>query len=308
MHAEPSYLDTAIIDAALATVHATLSQLGTGYPTLGTEYESASKRLRVIADDMARAFRLAPWAGPAGEIFAVESLALVSAVVELAELDRNVTFATRRQAGGVMQARSGLHEIAADLEKTKAAAIALANSGNRPESLALQEAAAVEATSKGNVVVEKLSAITTAQALKMAQLRTSLVILERQLGGGFVPIGPQRGGIMSVAPAELGCMAAGIAECSTRLAAAWSVGPWILEEVRLTHGSGLTEAFNSTLAEFETLHGRVLATIWSEVELRATSLARAAGMYEQRDTAAADMLQGPTKRQKLGTELHPRVG
>lgn len=294
--------NTAIIDAALAAVLQIRSQLGTGFPTLGTEYESASQQLRVISQEMERAFCLAPWSGPAGELFALESQALTSVVAELAITDRNVALATRRQAGGVIQARKNLEQIHADLHAAKTTAITLADSGNVPESLALQEAAAASATSKCSGVVQELKVVTRSQAAKVGRLCSALTIMQRQLRGGFVPIQPQLSCIMSVAPGQLGAMAAAVRHCATALRTQSIAGPRILEEIRLTHGSELTEEFNFSLAQLETIHINMLADICVAIDARAARLAGAANKYEQCDTFAAEDLQA-RKRHKPCTEI-----
>ncbi|MBY0441434.1 MAG: hypothetical protein K2Q25_04760 [Mycobacteriaceae bacterium] len=298
----PVVPNTAIIDAALATVLETKNQLGIGFPTFGAEYESASQQLRAISQEMVRVFQLAPWSGPAGEMFAIESQALANFVAELATVERNVAMVIRRQAGGVIGARKSLDEIHADLHAAKTAALALADSGNEPESLTLQEGAAANATSRCSGTVQELEVVTTSQAAKMANLCSGLTIMQRQLSLGFVPLRPQLSSIMSVAPGKLTNMATAVSHCAIALQTQSIAGPRILEQVQLTHGSRLTEEFNSCLAEFEAIHIKTLATICGGIDARATSLANAASNYQQCDTLAAENLQ-PKKRQKIFCEI-----
>ena len=298
----PAISDTAIIDTALAAVLETKNQLGTGFPTFGSEYESASQRLRAIAQDMEQVFGLAPWDGPAGEMFAIESQALATFVAELATVDRTVSLLTRRQAGGVITARKSLDEIHANLDATKTAARALIDSGNVPESLTLQEVAAANASAQCSKAVQELKVVTAGQTTKLAGLQFNLSIMERELSLGFVPVQPQLTSIMRVAPGQLGRMSTAVGRCAAALQAQSIAGPRILAEVRLTHGSGLTEQFNSMLAQLEATHSKTLATICGEIELRGMRLAQAASKYVQCDTSAAEIMQD-RKRQKLALTI-----
>lgn len=277
------------IDPMLEIVHNTRALLGNGSPKAGSRYVITAEWLLEIAEYMRQTFVATPWEGLSGDAFGIEGLALASCVDEIGAIDRRVARAIARQAAGVRQARTGLDAIATELCAAQIEAEARAASGDVLTSSLLEEAIAKDAMAKYHLVIEDLNTVTANQASEMDQLSDVLTdIPNHMLGGRYAAITADDGGMVSVTATELTYMAAAVAKSSTEVAAAGHAGPWLLDEVRWTHGWKLTETFNSALAMFEARHGELLATISREIELRATNLSSAALMYESIDAEGAE--------------------
>lgn len=279
---------TPIIDAELGVVEATKAQLGHGPPTTGAEYRLASERLGAIAAAMVAVVGEAPWEGPAGVTFAAEMQAFGSALRKVATTDRVVALVMDGQAAAVLAAREGLAGIGRDLFVARAKAQTLGGSGNFLASDALQNAVVALAESKRSAVFAELSGITAGHAALVTELSGDLALVGEWLSAGSVR-SSSVGGSVSVSPEGLARMAVGLNNCSKDLEAQLCLGPEVVADVRLTHGSGgVTDAFDVALAGFEENHVAILCTLQGEINARAASLARTSGMYELCDNDAAE--------------------
>lgn len=239
---------------------------------------------------MTRGVASTSWGGLAGYVFAGAVSVLDDSVTLLSVLDYDVALCLDAQAREIWVTRAELDAIVADLRVVKKSAIAFVAIGNAVMSVEVQVTAAEKAVSRSRAAIEKLRGATDTHAGKMTQVSQSVVGIEERLGAVAVPLRPQFDGTVVVSEAVLGSTAAVLRGCSTTLAAEWGMGSSTLEEVRLTDGTVITEAFNLSLEKFEAAYGQALFAIWHEVEHYADILTRAAGMYEEYDTAAARIL------------------
>lgn len=281
------YVATLIIDKEDAIVEETEAQLGGGRPpTTGGPYRSVTAELNEVAEELRQACRRAAvWQGPAGIVFAAEINTYCDLVTQMAVIHWAVAQLIDKQVTAILVARKALEDIAFRLvvEKTKAQSAAL--SGTPAASLAIQSAAAKEAEYRRRAVVAKLVDITAGHAAQVSTFRKTMTGLAKKLGGGAAGAAFPflDASTMVVDTATLASVASAVGNCSIALTGLLYAGPWIVDEVRLTHGNGITGGFNAALALFESARDTVLTAAVGEIDARATSLDDAVEMYEECD-------------------------
>ncbi|MBY0441317.1 MAG: hypothetical protein K2Q25_04170 [Mycobacteriaceae bacterium] len=286
------YIDTPIIDAEQTVLEKTEAALGGGRPpTGGEQYQAVTVELRKVATDMDGACTTATsWQGLAGAAFALEMQAYSSLVTQMATAHVVAAQCLDVQAVAVLDARNGLEEIACQLVMRQIEAHNAALLGNLPASLEIQQAAVDEAEFRRKAILTKLADITANRAAQMNRLGVSMARSAKMLSSTTVD--SLADSAVTIETAVLMSLASAVSNCSATLTGLLYGGPWIVTELRLTHGNSVTQGFNAAVAIFEETRDAVLAVALEKVDARAASLSEAVEAYAECDEVCGSELGG----------------
>lgn len=256
-------------------------------PARGTEYKPASEQLDVVAESLAGVGMVA-WQGETGQNFTTQMATLNRVLQEAAPLDLGMFHVIETQALAIMAARRELRAIHARLLAASAEVKTFEAEARFTEAAAVEFAAAAQGEADRNTAWDTLKAATAANSACVTESTAALDVLSDEVD---VPPGrlTSGGGSVSVEPETLTRLASAsvLGGCSEDLRAQLVVGTKVLEEVWLTHGTGVTDAFKQALATYTSARATILSRIRTKVDACVAALPRISSVYQSSDQSAA---------------------
>lgn len=285
---------TAIIDNAIASVAATRTSLGFMDPEPGESYGIRSYQIRAIAERLIANNAMITWDGLAATSYILKIQILVHSSQSLAIIYETVEFCIDQNAMAVVTARTQLDNTIGYLHIEKAAAEALNNSGCLAASMALQNRAALVATSENDRAISELQAVTADNTAMLNTLHPNIADLRVLVDSGSIPQDPLGGnnGLLQVDATSLRFASHGLTERSIEFATERRMAEIenVPVKVARTHGRHFTAAFDHSLARFERDQNLLLLRIEARIAEIAENLNSAANLLEQSDTVTAGTL------------------
>lgn len=294
--AVPADPRTAIIDAAIATISKSRSNLGVGPPTAGYAYQAAAER----AGEIRLGLRTAPtsmWlkGSVAGIAASFTAAKVARALADLQTITLRVAECLDAQAAAVSLARNKLDAIATDLATQREYVL-------RTEELSIGSAMPVATVGFQNrcaaVAIDELGlasvALFDASKTNEGTLSTVWDRLEGILTRVSIRSSPkytQVDNVVSTSTDTLQKLAAALSISSADLLVNLGPGPNLFAEVCRTHGTGgVNSEFPARLEKCEAHYAMVLTFMRSELDRDADNARTAASRYAERDGTLAKEL------------------